>query len=154
MPRRVAVTAQVAGTKEVVIFPPHVTDLVDGAHYPGSGKGPNGRPPFSGKEFFSDEAMASNPFLAKVPYYHVRLAPGDAVSIPSGAYHAPLATSHDSVSINSFLAPSLRRRSFPSFWRGQFWSKAGLYRYAGAYLGWCWRWFGVCLIKAGAYEYM
>ena len=47
-----------------------------------------------------------------------------AVSIPSGAYHAPLATSHDSVSINSFLAPSLWRASFPSFWRGQFWTMA------------------------------
>ncbi|MGB1594504.1 MAG: hypothetical protein ACPIOQ_17245, partial [Promethearchaeia archaeon] len=58
-------------------------------------------------DFFSEEAIAAHPALAAMPYYHVKLAPGDAVSIPSGAYHAPLATSHDSVSINSFLAPSL-----------------------------------------------
>ena len=82
------------------------------------------------------------------------LAPGDAVSIPSGAYHAPLATSADSVSINSFLAPAPWRGSFPSFWRGQFWTKAGLYRYLGAYLGWVWRWFGVCAVTAGAYDYL
>ena len=148
------VLVQLAGTKEIVIFPPHVTELIDGAHYPGSGKGPNGRPAFSGKGFFSEEAMASHPVLAAMPYYHVKLAAGDAVSIPSGAYHAPLATSHDSVSINSFLAPSLWRASFPSFWRGQFWTMAGIYRYLGAYFGWVWRWFGVSLIKAGAYDYL
>ena len=82
----------------------------------------------------------------------------DAAGAAAWAWSAhpmnPLATSYDSVSINSFLAPSLWHASFPSFWRGQFWSKAGLYRYLGAYLGWAWRWFGVCLIKAGAYEYL
>lgn len=76
------VLVQVAGTKSIVIFPPHVTDLIDGEHYPGSGKGRYGRPPFNGKEFFSEESLRSQPLLAAVPHYHVRLKPGDAVSIP------------------------------------------------------------------------
>lgn len=191
------VLAQVAGTKEIVIFPPQVargraaplrlraalvmrphgrttrapqcTDEIDGGHYVTR---------FDSRSFFSEKSMQArrsrdrtapaprapprpslrawqaSPALRRVPYYHVKLTPGMAVSIPSGAYHAPMATSHDSVSVNSFLAPSLLSWSFPSPTTGRFWCRGGLYRYLGAWCGWLHRWFGVTVVQVGSYKFV
>ena len=70
------VLVQLAGTKEIVIFPPHFTDQIDGGHYVSK---------FDSRQFFSDDAIAASPALSTAPYFRVRLGPGMAVSIPSGA---------------------------------------------------------------------
>jgi len=142
------VLAQTEGTKEIVIFPPHVTDLLDGGHYPTK---------FDSREFFSEAAAATTPTSpALLPHYRVSLKPGMAVAIPSRAYHAPLATSYDSVSVNSFLAPSILRFSFPNFWMGNFFSLDGARRYLGAWLGYYYKWFGLIArpLKVGHYVYL
>ena len=47
--------------------------------------------PFNGKAVWSSETRAKCPQAAKEPFYHIKLAAGDAVQ-SRGAYHAPLAT--------------------------------------------------------------
>ena len=140
------VLTQVCGTKEIVIFPPEATDLIDGGHYPTK---------FESRAFFSAAAFAASPHLAAVPHHRVKLQPGMAVAIPSRAYHAPLATSHDSVSINSFLAPSLLYWSFPSAATGNFFTRDGVGRYFGSWLGYYVKWFGwlPSAVQYGNYDY-
>jgi len=127
-----------------------VTPLIDGGHYPTTKIGGAHI-----RAFFSSQARTANQYLDAVPYFLIRLEPGMAVAIPSGAYHAPLATSHDSVSVNSFLAPSLLKRSFPSLRTGNFLSKDGIGRYLGSWLGYYVKWFGYVpsAVRFGSYEY-
>lgn len=90
--------AQINGTKEVIIFSPRLTNVIDGHHFPTS---------FDPSGIFAKQTLDNHPFLKYLPYYRVKLNPGDGVVIPSGAYHLPLATSYDSLSINTFLVPKI-----------------------------------------------
>ena len=137
------ILSQVRGSKEIVVFPAESTCRIDGNHYPA----------FNGKAVWSSETRAKCPQAAKEPFYHIKLAAGDAVLIPSGAYHAPLATSHDSTSVNSFLAPALTRSSWPNSRYGRMFTADGLWRYSGAWLGYLMKWFSLTLVKERAYGY-
>jgi hypothetical protein len=88
------VLTQIRGSKRVVIFPARVSDDMATTH---DIKFQEMR------DAFSDVNIKDYPWLNKLPYYEVVLHPGDALIIPSGAYHAPMATSIDSISLNAFL---------------------------------------------------
>ena len=57
------------------------------------------------------------PALAEVPFYDVELNPGDALVLPSAAFHAPKALNRDCVSLNAFLTPLNAERHLSDFAR-------------------------------------
>jgi hypothetical protein len=95
---------QLRGTKKILVFHPDLTDAVDGDTYPSK---------FNPTTFLSPTILESHRFMKFLPYSIVELKPGDGVTIPARAYHAPFACSHDSISLNSFLQPNLRSGPFP-----------------------------------------
>lgn len=87
---------QLHGKKDVLIYPPHAVCQVDGHNTPRSVQPSN---------FLSKESLQRSPWMKNLDYFEISLEPGDAVYIPAFAYHAPLARSTDSVSLNGFLYP-------------------------------------------------
>ncbi|MBC7913833.1 MAG: cupin-like domain-containing protein [Pyrinomonadaceae bacterium] len=87
---------QLSGTKQIKIFPSCVSDLISKDHYVSL---PN---PFN---FFSEENRNAFPWLDELPYYDITINEGEAVVIPSAAYHAPIALTTNCVSINTFFTP-------------------------------------------------
>ena len=95
---------QIKGTKSVLLFDVRLTDVVDGQHYPRS---------FDAMRPFSQDAIKNNHYLEHLPYSIVKLRPGDGITIPARAYHAPFATSFDSISVNGLLLPRRSGRPAP-----------------------------------------
>ncbi|MEP7307010.1 MAG: cupin-like domain-containing protein [Acidobacteriota bacterium] len=95
---------QIKGTKVVLLFDVRLTDVVDGRHYPRS---------FDSLRPLSQDAVKHNRYLEHLPYHIVELGPGDGITIPARAYHAPFATSFDSISVNGLLVPRLSGRPAP-----------------------------------------
>jgi Cupin-like domain len=95
---------QVRGTKRVFLFDSRFTDEVDGGHYVTK---------FDAQNPLSRASREARPSLATIPYHVVDLEPGQGLVIPARAYHAAAATSHDSISVSSFLLPHLIRGPFP-----------------------------------------
>lgn len=91
---------QISGHKDVVIIPPEYTKLRGGEKYLNN---------FSiwEERYQPSQNKVLSKFLGKIPHYLVSLKPGDCVFIPSGAYHAPFATTFDSISVNAFLIPKI-----------------------------------------------
>lgn len=97
------VLLQLTGKKQMLIYPPHLTDLISGDQYY--------------KHFvshLSEESRRENAWIDKLPYYLKVLEPADAIAVPSGAYHCPLGLTKDSVSINFFLVPTVCGSPAPS----------------------------------------
>ncbi len=95
---------QLSGVKEIVIIPPEFNVIRSGKKY------------LSGYSRWEDDSVLEPcQWLAHIPHYKTILKPGEYVYIPSGAYHAPLALSYDSVSLNSFLIPKPFGYQYKSF---------------------------------------
>ena len=92
---------QVKGTKRILLFPRQYTDVIDGRHRPE-------RVPTQG--FLSPSALKTNPWLGAVPHHEIVLNSGEGLVIPAYTYHAPIATSYNSISVNNFLFPHFRRK--------------------------------------------
>ncbi len=92
---------QVKGTKRILLFPRQYTDVIDGRHRPE-------RVPTLG--FLSPSALKTNPWLGAVPHHEIVLNPGEGLVIPAYTYHAPIATSYNSISVNTFLFPHFRSK--------------------------------------------
>ncbi len=88
------VLVQLSGRKRVICFSPSVADRISTQIYIVLR---------NFESIFASENLSMCPGLAKVPYYDIELNPGDALVLPSAAYHSPLALSRDCVSLNTFL---------------------------------------------------
>ena len=94
------VLLQLSGRKRVVCFDPIYADTISHDHY---------LTILDDDSLFSDKNIQAYPGLAKVPYFEAELKAGDALILPSAAYHAPKAMSFDSVSLNAFFTPRLQK---------------------------------------------
>lgn len=91
---------QLSGKKVILLYERDFSDLIgNGGHYIRN---------FPPQSPLSVEAQEAHPCLGYIPYYYVTLEPGTGVTIPRRAYHAPLALSHDSVSLATFIRPYLK----------------------------------------------
>ena len=104
------VLIQLEGEKEIVIFPQQFHDLISCKAPNSKISDPNQWPYFS--NFNSDKAFEINPIMRHLPRYRTIMKPGEAVTIPYGAFHAPLALEKESISLNAFLVP-LKREAQP-----------------------------------------
>ena len=87
---------QTSGEKLIRVFPATVSDQISKHHYVTMPDSLN---------LFSGLNREKYDWLNTLPYYEILLKAGDAAIIPSAAYHAPMALTKDSVSINSFFTP-------------------------------------------------
>ncbi len=87
---------QLSGRKLVIVFPARVCDkishkmrldIVDSNY------------------LFSKQNLETYTWISELPYYEVILNPGEAITIPTAAYHSVTALSTDSVSANVFVTP-------------------------------------------------
>lgn len=90
---------QIAGRKRVTVFPAAFSDAISTEHYVSL---PDTTRPTC------ERNLAAHPWLRHIPFVEVELEPGDALVIPSAAYHSARALSPDSVSLNTFLTPKSR----------------------------------------------
>jgi hypothetical protein len=91
---------QLSGRKQVLIYHPDLCDAVDGSIFVT-------RFPLCSPH--APEVLEEHRLLQHLPYYKVELTPGTGVVLPARAYHAPLALTHDSISLNTFLFPYYAR---------------------------------------------
>jgi len=96
---------QIQGVKQITVFPPQYADQISQKHYVALD---------NELDLFSVENKTKHPFLSEVPSYTIELHPGDAVVIPSAAYHSPKSLTFDSISVNSFLNPKAFGKNFRS----------------------------------------
>lgn len=92
------VLAQISGSKVVTVFPPEASSDIASTNYlelrrPG--------------DLFSEPNLEKFPRLGDSPWFQVELQPGDAVVIPSGAFHSVISQSLNAVSVNCFVLPPL-----------------------------------------------
>lgn len=94
---------QLRGQKDVVLIPPEYTQSRGGQKYLDD---------FSlwNERYNKDQSKTPKQVFENIPHHIVSLNPGDCIFIPSGAYHAPFATTFDSISVNTFLIPQTNYR--------------------------------------------
>jgi hypothetical protein len=95
---------QLCGRKSVLIYSPDLTNPIDGNQRPKS---------FNVVNSLSLTTLKRHKYLRYLPYTIVDLEPGEGVIIPARAYHSPVARTHDSVTLNSFLIPHYRTGPHP-----------------------------------------
>lgn len=93
------VLIQVSGRKQVLVFSPEASNEISRSHFVWMK---------NHKDVFAQENIAEYPELARVPWHLETLNPGDALVIPSGAYHAVIGLEPNTTAVNAFLAPRLR----------------------------------------------
>ncbi|MDG2381228.1 MAG: cupin-like domain-containing protein [Pirellulaceae bacterium] len=139
------VLVQISGRKRVTVFSPSDADAISRNHYL---KLPNK------VDVLAPENIEVCPALGKASGYQVELGPGDALVIPSAAYHAPEALTADSVSVNSFFSPNCFNRYLSRHSRKSdslpWWMTNAIIRASGE----SFRFFGRPLIRLGHYEIM
>jgi hypothetical protein len=95
------ILVQVNGRKRITIFLPSESDAICQGHFP---ELPNKI------DVMAQENIDAFPALKDAMGYDIDLEPGDAIIIPSAAYHAPQALSTDSISVNTFFTPRMRNK--------------------------------------------
>ncbi len=92
------VLLQLQGKKKLTVFPAEVSNKISKLKYVLLADPLN---------LFCHKNLKKHRWLNEVPYYEIVLSPGDAVAIPSGAYHTAKALTNDSISINAFVSPKM-----------------------------------------------
>lgn len=93
------VLIQISGRKQVLAFSPEASNEISRSHFVWMK---------NHADVFDPENVAEYPALARVPWHLETLNPGEALVIPSGAYHAVVGLEPDTTAVNAFLAPRLR----------------------------------------------
>ncbi len=138
------ILVQVHGRKRLTVFPPNVSDQISPAHFV---------PLPNTYDIFCPENIERNEWLKHLPHYVIDMNPGDAVVIPSTAYHSASALSVDSVSVNSFFTP--RDGKYLNKWVRKI-NKVP-WPVTNAFIGlsrWTFSTFGFPIVKFGHYEVM
>ena len=137
------ILSQVRGSKEIVVFPAESTcrqrrEPLSRVQREGSLVKRDAREVPTG----SQGALLPHQISCR------RCGPNPKRCVPRSARN-----SHDSTSVNSFLAPALTRSSWPNSRYGRMFTAGGLWRYSGAWLGYLMKWFSLTLVKERAYGY-
>ena len=140
------VLVQVQGRKRVTVFPPDVSRSIAQKHHIELRRV---------EDVFAEPNLERFPQLAECPWFQVELNEGDALVIPSGAFHSVVALTPDAVSINCFGTPA----AFGKHYLGQHARKLGWLPWWMMNVGiqlsrLTYSMLGKPMIRTGAYELM